>query len=310
MGEEQQVTDSSKQLLKQADAFNKKINNAKEERKRERRGITLFGMKGITILLMVMWSLRTIIFDPIIDTAQVVIERRSLLQPMREVFTTDWYLIQHPLLEKATSAFMFAHMKELTIDLALTILGCAFLPLLCYLLMDGFLRSERRLQDLITLAIVAVVSEIPYDLAYFGRPFEFGQQNVFFGLFVGLVALNALKAIEQKMENNKVLRYVVEILVVLVFAFLAGFSQAEFSFFAVLMLSVMYLLRQNKLISCTLACFLLLSFSKYFLFSLLALIPIALYNGKKGKNMGYVLFISYPVQLLILYFIAGAVGLY
>ena len=46
---------------------------------------------------------------------------------------------------------------------------------------------------MLRLGIFAAVSEVPYDLAFHGEPLEFGGQNVFFTLLLGVMLLYLLE---------------------------------------------------------------------------------------------------------------------
>ncbi|SFR93946.1 TraX family protein [Anaeromicropila populeti] len=81
-------------------------------------------------------------------------------------------------------------------------------PIFCFLLVEGFVHTKNRRRYAIRLALFAVISEIPFDLAFSMTPFDFNAQNVFFTLFLGLVVLMGLENIQTIWKEARWLRWV------------------------------------------------------------------------------------------------------
>ncbi|MCI7097611.1 MAG: conjugal transfer protein TraX [Lachnospiraceae bacterium] len=69
------------------------------------------------------------------------------------------------------------------------ILGRIAFPLYAFLITEGYVHTRSVKKYAGRLLVFAVLSEVPFDYAFFGTPFYMGYQNVFFTLVLGLGAL-------------------------------------------------------------------------------------------------------------------------
>ena len=74
-------------------------------------------------------------------------------------------------------------------DMIMRAIGRISFPIFCFLLIEGFMHTHDVKKYALNLGIFALVSEIPFDLAFAGKPFYLDYQNVFFTLFIGLVMM-------------------------------------------------------------------------------------------------------------------------
>lgn len=70
-------------------------------------------------------------------------------------------------------------------------------PIFCFLLVEGFEKTGSRTKYAMRLGLFALISEVPFDLAFSAKILEFGYQNVYFTLFLGLSALCVYSFLEK-----------------------------------------------------------------------------------------------------------------
>lgn len=183
-------------------------------------------------------------------------------------------------------------------------------PCFCFLLIEGFMYTRNRTKYAIRLALFAIISEVPFDLAFNQQVLEFTYQNVFFTLFIGLLTITVLDAIIHKTEWNKVLKIVLGIVVFAAGIALAIILKTDYDAIGVITITVMYFLRKNKNACMYGGCMALTIPMIQEAYAFLGMIPIAFYNGTRGLKMKYFFYIFYPAHLLILAGICKLFGLY
>ena len=81
----------------------------------------------------------------------------------------------------------------------LRLVGRLGFPIFCFLLVEGFEKTRSKTKYALRLLLFALISEVPFDLAFSAKVLEFGYQNVYFTLFLGLLAL----CVYDYFENHK-----------------------------------------------------------------------------------------------------------
>ena len=180
------------------------------------------------------------------------------------------------------------------IDTVLRLIGRLAFPLYCFLLVEGFLHTRNVAKYTLRLGIFALISEIPFDLAFYHSIFNLKSQNVFFTLLIGLVVLWCMRYFEQLPPHLAPFRYLVAMTGIMV----AEFLQTDYAGFGVMLIVLLYILHQNRKLQCI--------FGALFMFlqsytAPLAFLLVYFYNGERGKQLPkYFFYLFYPVHLLLL----------
>lgn len=175
-------------------------------------------------------------------------------------------------------------------------IGRIAFPIFCFLIVEGFHHTRSHMNYLIRLTIFALLSEIPFDLAFWGTLFDWQHQNVFFTLALGLASIFCL----EEMNNRRI--YALPLILMWGAAY---FIHCDYGIGGVIFICMLYLTRETPWMRFLLSALILYLFwGKLELFGLFAILLIAFYNEKKGPSAQMIFYWFYPVHLLVLYAIA------
>ena len=183
----------------------------------------------------------------------------------------------------------------------LSVLGRLAFPIFAFSISEGYSHTKNVNKYLTRLLNFAVIIQLPNFLGFQEYPL-----NIFFTLALGLFCLEIL-------DNNKI-NIVVRYIVVLYLCFLAEKIGLDYGAYGVILIILFNKLRNNKLyifiafLALNLVILKIGSLSEIQIYSIFSLVPIFLYNGKKGYGMKYFFYLFYPLHFIFLYFLNELLG--
>ncbi len=181
-------------------------------------------------------------------------------------------------------------------ELMFRYIGRIAFPIFAFLLVEGYFHTRDVRRYMLRLGLFAVISEIPYDLAFRETILEFEHQNVFFTLFIGVAMMYALEKSPQWQAKAA------EVLLAM---WAASLLCSDYRYKGSLLIAVYYFLRGRKREEFVLGA------GWNFLwnweiqgYGALASVPIAMYSGQRGRSMKYFFYLFYPLHLAVFYGVA------
>lgn len=198
--------------------------------------------------------------------------------------------------------------RDFSIPVEVWIPGRIAFPIFCFLLVEGIEHTKSIKKYVLRIGILAIISEFIYDFVFYNAILEFSDQNVLFELFLGLLVLWIYKFLKGK---QKVEFIIFPLLFASILAMVLKFNYGMGGIFCIFLF---YLGRDKKGIKKSLLYFFAIIMTTLNisnatimllqLYSLFAIVPIMLYNGKSGyKFSKYFFYAFYPAHLIVLYII-------
>ena len=185
-------------------------------------------------------------------------------------------------------------------------IGRLAMPIFSFFIAEGFSHTRDKKKYLCRLGIFALISEIPFDLAFEGK-IGFSHQNIMLSFFLAVVALMLYDWIQSgtKSEVNhaSIGKTILGVIAVAAIAALSLLLRADYTIFAVIAVFLFYVLRQKHPLVRTGVGVAFLALTRtvgYYCTTGLSFIPLAMYNGKKGKGLKWLFYGFYPGHLLLL----------
>lgn len=219
---------------------------------------------------------------------------RSLLQNQMLGMGTRSMTELMELMQSSESIMVIA-----TVALVLQAVETVAVPIFVFLLAEGLQHTSDFRKYMLRIAGLAVLTEIPFDVAMNQKVLEFGSQNPVFGLLLCMVVVYMFR----RFEGKKLLCVVMA---------LAGLAWAlmlkiEHGIPTLLMFCVVYLFRNKKMymgFSGMAAAALCTVISPFYLAAPMGFLATHFYNGEKGNSSSLVNYLFYPATLLIIGLVA------
>jgi len=196
--------------------------------------------------------------------------------------------------------------------LILRMIGRVAFPLFAWLIANGSCHTRNIDLYLKRLFIFAVISQAPFYYANRLINPSFNTLNIFFTLFLGLLAIKLIKMSNSKLKWS---------LIIALSAFIGHIIKVDFGAIGVLSIIFFYIYFKDKkrLILSQTAIYLIQPIYKltesaainagdillYYIYYtpviLLTLVIILYYNNEEGRKMKYVFYLFYPLQFVIVY---------
>lgn len=178
------------------------------------------------------------------------------------------------------------------IDRIMRGMGRIAFPIFCFTIVEGFQKTSNPKEYLKRLLIFALISEIPFDLAFRGTLFAMSYQNVFWTLAFGLAAL--------MLYEDRFMPVWQKIIGIFLCFQLPNMFHTDYSIYGVLTIFAMYYFRREPLKMCMAGYIVLLLQSSTEIWAVFGFLLIFLYNGQKGRGNKKFYYWFYPVHLLLL----------
>lgn len=184
-------------------------------------------------------------------------------------------------------------------------LGRFAFPIFAFQISEGYTHTKNVYKYMFRLFVFAIISQIPFILFQYSMGIHLSL-NIFFTLLFGLLAIFIYDKTKYKFLG---------ILCAFILGFIAELCKFDYGFYGIAMIFLFHLFRNNKLaifFSFIITVFLrtlyniyLYGFNISFIYSSIFVIGtlffIYLYNGKKGRNIKYLLYFFYPAHLFLIY---------
>ena len=174
------------------------------------------------------------------------------------------------------------------------IVGMMAISIYAYVLVQGVEHTSDKKKYILSVLAFAVISEVPYDLAVYGRVWDWDSQNTLWAVLIALVTLCLMKYV----EGRGVMTYVLSAVAALGGCLWAVLINCKYGF--VLIASVLFLLREHRTVSLIAG----VGVSLVYMTASMGFILISLCNGERttrdSKLGKYAYYAYYPLILALM----------
>ena len=150
----------------------------------KRAGISGSGLKILSVIFMLADHIAAVVFFHILSQNGIFYLGDTSVSYMRELVQdgfVGWIYVWYQIMRRIVGRWAF--------------------PIYCFLLVEGFEKTRDRRKYAGRLLAFALVSEVPFDLAFDGKMIILEHQNVFFTLLLGFLMIWAMEEIGRNCQE-------------------------------------------------------------------------------------------------------------
>lgn len=215
------------------------------------------------------------------------------------------HIVQGHMLEKFgiyENLNLFSGNWRISLGAIMLILGRIAFPIFAFLIVNGMFLTSNAEKYIMRLLGFAVISEIPFDLAFNDKIIEFSHQNVFFTLMLAALLIYFLEKIKLK-DLTDLHKNLLSIFLVASFCVIANIYNTDYKMFGILGIFLIYLGINSRRSTYAAILFGFFFEASMYLSVYISIPIISMYNGKKGNINKWVFYLFYPIHLLVIYLI-------
>jgi hypothetical protein len=149
----------------------------------EKKGISGSTLKLIAIIVMLIDHIAAVVLEKVLIALGINNLNQNNMQSMQDFLSQYGYLLY--------------------LEYGMRLIGRLGFPIFCFLLVEGVKYTRNVWKYAMRLALFALISEIPFDLALHSKVFYFNYQNVFFTLLIGVLVMIGFQIIHNKAYDKK-----------------------------------------------------------------------------------------------------------
>lgn len=189
-----------------------------------------------------------------------------------------------------------------TVALVAQLLQTCAIPLFCFLMVQGVMHTTSFKNYFLRVAGVALLSEIPYNLAMDGKFISLGSRNPVVGLVLAMVVLWFIRQYSGKGFKS----FAVSVLVVVMAIFWVEMLHIADGAATVVLVAAMWSARKKHGYQVLAGCVVMLlctMLSPLYFVAPMAFLLVHYYNGEQGDGNRVVNYLAYPVLLTAIYLV-------
>lgn len=188
-------------------------------------------------------------------------------------------------------------MGMVTLSLVLQAIETCAIPIFAFLAVEGYQHTSDYKKYLLRVIVVALVSELMYNVVMNGKLFAFASRNPVWGVVLALILLRLFRYVDDKMKGSRIIKIVMAVAGIL-WTQMLGVEHGVFFMAMVLVLWIMRGKPQFRLFVGMGAAALCTALSPFYLASTMGFMAVHFFNGEQGDQNKVVSYGAYPAMLL------------